>query len=49
MDEVNIILLCSGIVVGILIGCSWHFSDKVSYETCCGMSGYKPVSGIEYI
>ena len=45
MDEVNIILLFSGIIAG----CSWYFSDKVSYETCCSMRGYTPVSGFEDI
>ncbi len=49
MDEVNIILLCCGSVIVLLAGCSWYFSDKVSYETCCSMRGYTPVSGFEDI
>jgi hypothetical protein len=47
MDEVNIILLCSGVVVGLLAGCSWYFSDKVSNVTCCNM--YTPINTVEDI
>ena len=49
MDEVNIILLCSGVVVGLLAGCSWYFSDKVSHVTCCNMRGYTPINTVEDI
>jgi hypothetical protein len=47
MDEVNIILLCSGVIVSVIIG--WYYSDKVSYQTFCIMRGYTPVSGFEDI
>jgi hypothetical protein len=49
MDEVNIILLCSGVVVALIIGIGWNVSNKVSYETWYSMRGYTPVNGFEDI
>ena len=49
MDEVNIILVCSGVIVSVIIGLGWYYSDKVSYKTLCSMRGYTPVSGFEDI
>ena len=49
MDEVNIILMCSGVVLGIIVGCSWYLTDKITYETFCSMRGYTPVRGFEDI
>jgi hypothetical protein len=49
MDEVNIIFLCSGFVVALIIGIGWNVSNQVSYETCCSINGYTPVSELEEI
>jgi hypothetical protein len=49
MDEVNIIFLCSGFVVALIIGVGWRVSNDVSYETCCNMRGYTPVNTVEDI
>ncbi len=49
MDEVNIIFLCSGFVVALIIGIGWNVSNQVSYETCCNMRGYTPVNTVEDI
>ncbi len=49
MDEVNIIFLCSGVVMSVIIGLGWYYSDKVTYETWCSVRGYTPVSGFEDI
>ena len=49
MDEVNIILVCSGVIIALIASASWYVSNKVSHVTCCSMRGYTPVSGFEDI
>jgi len=49
MDEFNIILMCSGFVVSLIICVGWRVSNDVSYETCCNMRGYTSVNTVEDI
>ena len=49
MDEVNIILLCSGGIIALIAGASWYVSTRVSHITCCSMRGYTPVSEFDDI